>query len=216
MTTVGVLKPGATLVVQVGSATVNVYQPAAKQRRDLFTISATALPKASPPPVPRLRVTRGGVLVVAPAKLGSLLVRVPDGVNVVVDSRQGDVNVTDISGNARVDAARGNVNIMLPGYAQASVGEGNLSVTMGSTDWPGTLQFSARRGDIDVKINASAAFDVHLHTADGALFTEFGLRGTSNGSAETIDGGVNGGAARGIDVESEAGAVRLLRLAPQP
>jgi hypothetical protein len=216
VTTVGVLKPGATLTIRVGSGTVNAYQPASGQRRDLFTVAATALPKASPPPPPRLRVERDGIVIAAPARLGSLLVRVPDGVNLVVDSRQGDVNVTDITGNARIDAARGNVSVMLPGYAQASVGEGNLSVTMGATDWPGTLRFSTRHGNVDLKVSAKAAFGVHLHTDDGGLFTEFGLRGTSSGSAESIDGAVNGGSARRVDVQTVTGAIRLLRLAPQP
>jgi hypothetical protein len=216
VTTVGVLKPPATLTVRAGDAPVNVYQPEASQRRDLFTIAATALPKGTPPPPPRLVPAARGVVVSAPNPLASLLVRVPDGVDVVVVSKQGDVNVTDINGNARVAAQRGNVRLMLPGYAQAAVGEGNLLVTMGATQWPGTLRFSTRRGDVEVWISAKAAFDVHLHTGDGVLFTDFGLRGVSAGRSETIDGAVNGGAAQRVDVETASGAIRLLRLQPQP
>jgi|SRR5580698_744051 hypothetical protein len=216
VTTVGVLKGGATLVVRIGSATLNVYQPASGQRRDLFTISATAVAKSTPPPAPRLRVAPLGVTVDAPDALQSLLVRVPDGVNLVVESRRGDVNVTDINGNARIVAARGNVTLMLPGYAQAAVGQGNLFVTIGASDWPGTLHFSTQRGDVTLRISAKADFEVHLHTGQGTLFTDFALRGTSQGESETIDGSVNGGSARRIDVESAMGAVRLLRLQPQP
>jgi hypothetical protein len=215
-TTVGVLKPGATLVLRVGQATVNAYQPVTGQRRNLFTLSATALPKATPPPAPRLRVAPLGVTVNAPDPLASLLVRVPDGVNLVVNSQRGDVNVTDIDGNARIVALKGNVNAMLPGYVQAAVGSGNLSVTMGSTDWPGTLRFSTQHGDIELRVSAKAAFGVHLHTGDGTLFTDFALRGTSQGSAETIDGRINGGGGHGIDVEAANGTIRLLRLQPQP
>jgi hypothetical protein len=89
-------------------------------------------------------------------------------------------------------------------------------VLMGATQWPGTLDFSTRHGDIEVWISAKAAFGVHLHTADGVLFTDFGLRGTSSGSAETIDGSVNGGSAQRVDVETPSGSIRLLRLQPQP
>ena len=216
VTTVGVLKPGATMEVRVTSATVNAYQPEQKQPRDLFTVQATGLPKVPQPPTPRLRAGRRGLVVTAPNKLSSLLVRVPDNVNLVVDSRQGDVNVTDITGNANVTAGQGNVRLMLPGYAQASVANGNLSVTMGSTDWPGTLRFSTQRGDVELRINTNAAFDVHLHTDNGTLFTDFGLRGTSSGNSETIDGAVNGGSSRRVDVETSTGAIRLLRLQPQP
>jgi hypothetical protein len=215
-TTVGILKPGATLALRVAKAAVNVYQPAIGQRRDLFTIVATALPKATPPPGPRSRVAPLGVVISAPSPLQSLLVRVPDGVNLVVQSQSGDVNVTDIRGNARVVALHGNVTLMLPGYAQAAVGQGNLSVTMGATDWPGTLRFSVRQGDIELRIPARAAFGVHLHTAAGTLFTDFALRGTSQGQSETIDGSVNGASAPRIDAETGAGTIRLLRLQPQP
>jgi Putative adhesin len=216
VTTIGILKPGATLVVRVDSATVNAYQPAAGQRRDLFTIAATALPRGTPPPPPRLRAAPLGLVVRAPGTLESLLVRVPDGVNLVVESRGGDVNVTDITGNARIVAQRGNVDVKLSGYAQAAVGRGNLSVMMGATDWPGTLHFSTLRGDVEVWIRANAAFGVRLHTNDGVLFTDFGLRGTSSGNAETIDGSVGSGSRQRIDIDTSAGAVRLLRLQPQP
>ncbi len=216
VTTVGILKPGATLVVRVDSSTVNASPPKSGQRRDLFTIAATALPKGTPPPPPRLRSAPLGVAVRARGDLGSLLVRVPDGVNLVVESRSGDVNVTGITGNARVMAQHGNVDLKLAGYAQAAVGRGNLSVMIGSTDWPGTLHFSTQRGDVELWISAKAAFRVHLHTGDGVIFTDFGLRGTSNGSAQTIDGSVGSDSEQRVDVNTSSGAVRLLRLQPQP
>ncbi len=215
VTTVGILKPGATLAVRVDSATVNAYQPTSGQRRDLFTIAATALPRGTPPPAPFLRPAPFGVVVRARGNLNSLLVRVPDGVNLVVESRSGDVNVTDITGNARVAAQHGNVDLKLSGYAQAATGRGNLSVMMGATDWPGTLHFSTQRGDVEVWIGAKA-FNAHLHTGDGVIFTDFGLRGAPNRNAETIDGSVGGGSERRVDVETSAGAVRLLRLQPRP
>jgi Putative adhesin len=215
VTTVGILKPGATLTVHVADATLNAYQPAAGQRRDFFTVAATAL-KGTPPPAPRLHVGANGVVVEAPNSLASLMVRVPDVANLQVESRRGDVNVTGIAGDAQIAAEHGNVQLILPtGYAQAAVGQGNLSVTMGSTNWPGTLRFSTRRGDIEVWINPKTSFDVHLHTDDGSLFTDFALTGSSHGRSETIDGSVNGRGLRRIDVETSSGAIRLLRLQPQ-
>lgn len=216
ITTIGILRPGTTLAVSIGSGTINAYQPVAGQHPDVFTIAATALSHATPPPAPKLRATPLGVVVRAPGDFDSLLVRVPDRVNLVVESRRGNVNVTDISGNARVVAVQGDVNLKLPGYGQAAVGDGALSVTMGTTQWPGTLHFSTLRGDIEVWISAKAAFAVHLHTDDGVLFTDFGLRGSSRGSSETIDGTVNGNSAHGVAIETARGNIRLLRLQPQP
>ena len=215
-TTVGLLKPGAMLEIRVAQATINAYQPENGQRRDLFTVATTVLPKATPPPAPRLRVTPRGVIVNAPNPLQSLLVRVPDGVSLAVQSTRGDVNVTDIRGSAAIVVAHGNVTMMLPAYGEASVRQGNIDVTIGATDWPGTLHFSTQRGDVVLRVRADAAFVVHLHTGAGTLFTDFSLRGTSQGQTETIDGSVNGGGARQIDVEAAAGSIRLLKLQPQP
>lgn len=203
------------MTVRVDSGTLNAYQPATGQKRDLFTVQATA-PRGSPPPAPRIAPDAHGITVTAIGKLDSLLVRVPDGTDLVVKSQRGDVNVTDITGNAVVEAGAGNVKLMLPGYAQGSVRQGNLSVTMGATNWPGTLRFSSGRGDVEVWIGAKAAFVAHLHTDNGTLYTDFGLSGTSNGNAETIDGSVNGGGGQSIDIRSGGGAVRLLKLQPQP
>ena len=216
VTTVGVLKAGTTLTVRVGDAPFNAFAPEVVQHRDLFTVAATALPKAAVPPPPLLRAAGGGLVVTAPNPLAALLVRVPSGVNLVVESRRGDVNVTDITGNVRIVARNGNVMLLLPGYAQAAVGRGNLTVTMGASDWPGTLHFSTQHGDVQLRVRANVGFTVHLHTDDGALFTDFGLRGVSNGRSETIDGSVNGGGARRIDVEAASGGIQLLRLQPQP
>ena len=220
MTTVGALAPGTTLTVHVGDASVNVYAPEAAQRHNLFTIAATALPKGTPPPAPALAAISGrgvprGVVANAPYPLASLLVRVPEGVDLRLDSQNGDVNVTDISGNASIAARHGNVKLMLSGYAQAVVGRGNISVTMGSTRWPGTLRFVTQHGDVDLWMNPNVSCEIHLRTDDGTLFTDFGLRGTSSGSSETIYGAINGGGAMRIDIETRAGAIRLLRLQPQ-
>jgi hypothetical protein len=214
-TTVGILQPGKTLSVKMFSGDVNAYAPANGEPRNRFTIEATASDKNALPAAPVMRPARDGVGVDALAPLRSLLVRVPDGVALRVDSARGDVRVTNVTGTVDVHATQGTVQIIVPSYAQASVGTGNLSVTMGSTDWPGTLRFSTQSGDIEVWINENAQFDVHLHTDNGMLFTDFALRGTSSGTAETIDGPVNGGGPRRIDIESNAGAIRLLKLHPE-
>lgn len=216
VSSVGILRPGAMLTVRVTQAQVQAYQPEVKQRRDLFTIAATALPKGTPPPAPRMRAKANGLAVDAPNALADLLVRVPDRVDLRVVSQSGDVNVTDITGNADVVAGHGNVTVELPGYAQASAARGNVQVTMGSTNWPGTLHFSSGHGDVELRINPNVPCNIRLHTDNGVLFTDFALRGTSTGRSETIDAPLNGGGSRGIDIEVVSGSIRLLRMQPQP
>jgi hypothetical protein len=211
----GVLKPGSVLTINIESGVVNAFKPAQSDPADQYTITASAPAGASPPPAPAVHPDGTGVIVDATGKLANLLVRVPQGVNLVVHSKHGNVNVTDVSGRVDVHADNGNVKVMVAGLAQASTVNGSIDLTMGRTSWTGTLRDSAQNGDVTVYIPETAAFRVRMHTGDGTLFTDFGLTGVSQGSSETIDTTVNGGASFGIDLESQRGTVRLLRLAPQ-
>ena len=214
-THIGVLKPGSVLTVNIDRGVINAFKPAQSDPVDQYTITATGIDGASPPPAPSVHPNGTGVTVDATGTLANLLVRVPQGVGLVVHSKSGNVNVTDISGSVDVKADNGDVKIMVSGIAQASTVNGSIDLTMGKTSWTGTLRDSARNGDVTVYIPETAAFHARMHTDDGVLFTDFGLTGTSHGSNETIDAPVNGGGPFGLDLESNRGAVRLLRLTPQ-
>lgn len=214
-TTIGSLKPGAVITVNIESGAFNAFKPMEGDPNDRFTIAATAEGDTALPPPPRIRPNGNGIIVDATGRLAYLLVRVPQGVNLVVHSRNGNVNVTDISGTVGVTATSGNVKIMISGSAQARTVNGNVDLTMGATSWPGMLRDSAQNGDVTVYVPETASFQARLHTNDGTLFTDFGLTGSSRGSNETIDTPVNGGGASGLDLESRRGTVRLLRLTPQ-
>ena len=200
------------MTVRVTHANVDIFKPAFGDPADRYTVSATAPDLPAAPSV----VRRGnGLLVDAPSEIASLLVRVPTDVTLDVNSEFGDVNVTDISGNANIHAGSGSVQVMLGGWTQASVRRGSISATMGSTTWPGVLKFSDARGDIIIWLTETAKFHVHMHTDRGILFSDFGLRGTSQGESETIDADVNGGGPRGLDIEVKQGNIRLMRLHPE-
>ncbi len=214
-TTTGELQPSSTLTVHITNGDLNAYKPAVGEPATRFTVAATALPNQAAPASPVVTRAGTGIIVSAPNPLSQLLVRVPDRVDLVVVSKKGAVNVTDVTGNVTVSAGTGDVHVMVPGYAQAATQAGHLAVTFGASEWPGVLKFSNGNGDIEVYIPEIAKFHVHLHTDDGTLFSDFGLKGTSNGSSETIDGNVNGGGSHGVDIEAKRGTIRLLRLAPQ-
>jgi hypothetical protein len=210
----GILKPATTLTVVVKDANLNVYKPEVGQPPDQYTVAATALTGTNPP-APMIGHAGNGIVVNASEPLYGLLVRLPDQVNLEVNSTKGNVYVTDVSGAIDVRAGQGNVHIMVPGIAEASTQNGSVDVTIGATQWKGTLKFSAQNGDVTVYVPEIAKFHARLHTDDGTIFTDFPLRGTSNGSNETIDAPVNGGSGWGVDIESHRGTVRLLRLTPQ-
>jgi DUF4097 and DUF4098 domain-containing protein YvlB len=174
-----------------------------------------ALDNSTAPQPPTIAKAGNGIVIRATDPLYGMLVRLPDRVNLEVQSKKGNVNVTDVTGAIDVRAGEGNVRIMVPGVAQAQTTKGNIDVTIGATEWTGTLKFIAETGDVTVYVPEIAKFHARLHTDEGTIFTDFGLRGTSQGANETIDAPVNGGSAFGVDIEARRGTVRLLRLTPQ-
>jgi hypothetical protein len=203
------------MTVEVKNASLNVYKPAVGEPANRYTIQATQIENHEAPPAPTVLSAGNGIVVQAPDPLYGLLVRLPDKVNLVVDSAEGNVNVIDVLGNVVVHGGIGKIKVLVPGYAEASNKKGDIEVTVGANVWPGTLKFTTDDGDVTIYVPETAKFHAHLHTDDGTLFTDFNLTGTSTGANETIDAPVNGGGAMGIDIETKHGAARLLRLAPQ-
>ena len=141
--------------------------------------------------------------------------RVPDGVDFVVKSRHGDVHVTTFVATRSVDRCTGNVQAMLPGYAQVRRRRRQRIGHDGRVGLAGNAAlFDAARQHRTVDYLRPRRSSVRLHTDDGTLFTDFPLRGTSREPSETIDGSVNGGDRAAIDVETRR-PIRLLRLQPQ-
>lgn len=151
----------------------------------------------------------------APAQPVNYLLRVPKGVHAYITTTDGDIHVSDVSGPVDAFDATGSIKIQVPSYAQARTVNGNVSVTFGELNWPGTLHFSAQNGDVEVYVPAVANAHVDMRTDHGTIFTDFDLRGTSNGASETITGNIGAGGNRGVNIRVKSGSIRLLKLTPQ-
>lgn len=214
-TSTGTLPAGSTFAVTSAGSQIDVYKPAVGQTPSTYTVIESAVPGSYPATRDLTIAPRSAKLDVAPF-YNQVLVRVPDRVALSIHATKGTINVTDISGPSVVSTGDGEVKIMVPGYAQASSGSGNVTVFMGATQWPGTLHFATTKGDAEVWINATAQFHIRMHTARGTIFTDFPVTGTSNGESETIDSIVGGGHPKqSIDIEVADGGIRLLQLKPQ-
>lgn len=221
-TSTGTLAPGSKMNVASRAAAgakpleINVYKPAIGDPTDKYTVSLTG-PHPTTQMLSGVARLKGSTLTVDPAVGGAqtALIRVPDKVSLSVDNANGSVNITDISGTIVAKTGKGDIKIMVPSYAQASSQDGDVTVYMSATQWPGTLHYFAQRGTVELWINENAEFRVHLHTDRGTIFTDFDLRGTSKGYSETINSAVGSNPKQGIDVEVGTGDIRVLQLKPQ-
>lgn len=206
----GVFPPGATIVARNISGSIEAYAPERGQPADQYTVAAYGPPGS-------VTVKKAHLLITARANRPGVrfLLRGPKGGAMDLSTKRGDIHVGDFEGIVNAHTDRGDIAMLIPQYGSASIGTGNMSVIFSSTDWPGTLRFTVGNGNVELYVNERAQAHVHLHTDNGTIFTDFPLRGTSHGTNEMIDGVINGGGPRSIDVEVKNGIIRLLQLKPQ-
>jgi hypothetical protein len=209
----GVFPPGATIVARNIDGNVDGYAPERGHPADEYTVAAYGPPGSATvkkaPLLVTVQATRPGV---------NFLLRGPKGGAMDLSTRHGDIHVGDFEGIVNAHTDRGNIAMLIPQYGSASIGTGNMSVIFASTDWPGTLTFTIGNGNVELYVNEHAKAHLRMHTDNGSLFTDFPpqpLKGTSHGTNETLDGTINGGGPRSIDVEVHNGVIRVLQLKPQ-
>ncbi len=209
----GVFPPGATIVARNIRGSIDAYAPQRGQPADEYTVAAYGPPGS-------VQITKAHLLITATANRPGVnfLLRGPKGGAMDLSTRQGNIHVGDFEGVVNAHTDRGNIAMLIPQYGSASIGTGHMSVIFAATDWPGTLTFSIGTGDVEIYVNEHAQAHMHLHTDNGTIFTDFPprpLKGTSHGTNETLDGTINGGGPRSIDVEARNGTIRVLQLKPQ-
>jgi hypothetical protein len=208
----GTLPVGATIALKVARGNISAYAPERGQPASQYTIEGYGANAGEETHIRK----QGRGLAVTTAGFGTdFLIRGPKGVLLDLYTARGSINVADFDGVVNARARQGDIKMLLPQYGNARAGTGNISVIFASTSWPGTLHLSAEKGDVELYVNETAAAHIHLRTLHGTIFTDFPLKGTASGTSETIDGSINGGAKRAIDVFVRDGSIRLLQLKPQ-
>ncbi|HKU68197.1 MAG TPA: hypothetical protein VJP85_10505 [Candidatus Baltobacteraceae bacterium] len=210
---IGVFPPGATIVARNIHGNIDAYAPERGQPPDQYTVAAYGPPGS-------VSIKKANLLVAATATRPGVnfLLRGPKGGAMDISTQQGDIHVGDFEGVVNAHTDRGNIAMLIPQYGSASIGTGNMSVIFASTNWPGTLTFTIGSGNVELYVNEHAQARIRLHTDNGTLFTDFPpqtLKGRSHGTNETLEGTINGGGPRSIDVEVRSGIIRVLQLKPQ-
>lgn len=209
----GVFPPGATIVARNINGNIDAYAPERGQPADEYTVAAYG-------PADAVSITKAPLLITAKATRPGVnfLIRGPKGGAMDLSTQHGDIHVGDFEGVVNAHTDRGDIAMLIPQYGSASIGTGNMSLIFASTSWPGTLTFTVGNGNVELYVNEHAQAHVRLHTDNGTIFTDFPpapLKGRSHGTNETLEGTINGGGSRSIDVEVHNGIVRLLQLKPQ-
>ncbi|GAC1394092.1 MAG: hypothetical protein NVSMB31_14160 [Vulcanimicrobiaceae bacterium] len=216
----GTLDSG-TLELRSGGGKIEAFPPEAGQPANRYLVTQSS--SGAPPAAATVFNRQSRTVAICPlscpppadAPAVTYVVRVPKDVRASFYLESGDIDVSDVSGPVDAVDGRGDIKIQIPSYANAKTSYGNVSVTFGDANWPGALHFSTRRGDVELYVPALANARVDLHTDRGTIFTDFDLRGSANGVAESITGKIGGGGDRSVIVRVHDGNIRVLKLVPQ-
>jgi len=138
----------------------------------------------------------------------SFNVQVPRGVRFNAMTTNGGIRCRDL--NSVVDAAttNGNVDVSTSEWASAKTTNGGVNVSMGNAKWTGELELATTNGSVDVRLPASAEFEVSAATTNGGIHTDFPITVQGSFSSKALSGKV-GSAGRYLRVATTNGGIDL-------
>jgi DUF4097 and DUF4098 domain-containing protein YvlB len=132
-------------------------------------------------------------------------VRVPAGVDVELETVNGDVDATDLASRVEAATVNGSVRISTTEICEAATVNGSIVARLGNPDLDGGIDFCTVNGDIRLELDADVDAEVRGHTMNGSISTDFPLmvrgrfgkriegsigRGGPNLGLETINGNI--------------------------
>jgi len=102
-------------------------------------------------------------------------IKVPDGVNFIARTVNGEVVARRLSGEVEAHSVNGDITVETTSYASATTVNGSIDAHVGSTDWTDDAEFETVNGSITIDLPASASMEVDASTVNGSMNTDFPL-----------------------------------------
>jgi hypothetical protein len=100
-------------------------------------------------------------------------IKVPNGVDFVGSSVNGDVYAENLPADADVSTVNGDVEVTAAGLARATTVNGSVTATVGKGDWTGSLEFSTVNGGIRLTLPSDINVDIDASTVNGSIDSDF-------------------------------------------
>jgi hypothetical protein len=137
-------------------------------------------------------------------------VRVPNGVNLVAATVNGEIDGSNLPANAEARSVNGSVSLSTAGIARASTVNGSIDVSMGRTDWNGSITLESVNGSVTAVFPASLSAEVNATTVTGNINTDFPLTVSGRFGGRRISGTVGAGG-RELQLKTVNGSINLRR-----
>lgn len=138
------------------------------------------------------------------------MVRIPEGVNFVGKTVNGDVEARGIRGNVRANSVNGGVDVDASGFVEAETVNGSITARMGRSDFRDGLSFSTVNGSITVEIPDGLNADFDASTVNGRIETDFPITIEGRMSPRRLRGRIGDGGPD-LSFSTVNGSIRLRR-----
>ena len=181
-----------------------VSEEAARRELDLIRITEQVSPKQIRIEVPR---APGGVRFGRASREVSFKLKVPKSAALKVNTRNGEVHITGLSGAVRAESSNGSiVGEDLAGAVEAGTTNGNITVQVTAIR-PDGIRLDTTNGSIDLRIPASSKANIAVRWVNGD-FEAKGLSLQGEKDRRHYEGTLNGGGPR-IELSTTNGRIRI-------
>lgn len=137
-------------------------------------------------------------------------VKVPPQINFTGHNVNGDIEITDILGNAQAHTVNGNVKINATDSVEAHTVNGNIVATVTGPSASRTMGFHTVNGSIDLTLPGSASAAVSANTVNGGMSTDFPITVKGEFGNKSLAGTIGSGGPE-IKMNTVNGSIRLHR-----
>jgi len=138
-------------------------------------------------------------------------VRLPAGVRFVGRTVNGQVQTSALSGEVEANTVNGNLQISTSSYAQGGTVNGSIIASLGSFNWPHSVEFETVNGSITLELPAATSTQLEAETVNGNISTDFPLTIQGKLSPKHISGTIGGGGGRQLLLKTVNGSIELRR-----
>jgi hypothetical protein len=138
-------------------------------------------------------------------------VHVPTGVRLVGRTVNGQVQTSALGGEIEAHTVNGNVQISTSSYAQGGTVNGSITASLGSSNWPHSVEFETVNGSITLELPAATTTQFEADTVNGNISTDFPLTVQGKLSPKHISGTIGGGGERRLVLKTVNGNIEVRR-----
>ena len=135
-------------------------------------------------------------------------VRVPEGVDFVGRTVNGDVGAVDMASNLDVSTVNGRLDVETSGAVQGTTVNGSIHAAMAARDWNGTLELTTVNGSIELDVADDIDADIEASWVNGGLDTDLPLSVRGRMSRRHAEGSLGRGGPE-IELTTVNGSIRI-------